>query len=121
MKNILIILAALFIGATSYGQTVDTTFKDCTCASVNSVTISHGFPIVTDTINHIGFFNYTDSPRDSSCVVNFTVKANSNNQNVIFNTYTLTKSEYAAWNTDIDLIVDIKNYLSRSGIQLTFK
>jgi hypothetical protein len=120
MKKILTSIALLF-ALTSFGQTVDTSIHDCTCAAVNNLTISHGFPIVTDTINHIGFFNYTDSPRDTSCVVNFTVKANSNFQNVIFNTYTLTKNEYANWVTDNDLIVDIKNYLQRSGITLTFK
>ena len=120
MKQILLI-AALLIGAKSFGQTIDTTIKDCTCSQVNSLVISHSFPVVSDTIKYIGFFNYTDSPRDTSCVVNFTVKANSSNQNVIFSSYTLTKQEYSTWNSDIDLIVFIKNYLSRSGINLTFK
>jgi len=121
MKKAFIILAALFIGANSFGQSVDTSLHDCTCASVNSVVFSHGFPLISDTINHIGFFNYTDTPKDSVCVVNYTVKANGNNQNILFSTYTLSKSEYAAWNTDLDLIVDIKNFLSRSGLTLTFK
>ena len=120
MKQILTTLA-LIVALNSFGQTVDTTIKDCTCTQVNSLVISHGFPIVSDTIKYIGFFNYTDSPRDTSCVVNFTVKANSNNQNIIFDGYKLTKSEYAAWNSDADLLVFVRNYLSRSGISLTFK
>lgn len=117
----LFLIAALFIGANSFGQTIDTTVHDCTCVAVNNVAFSHGFPLVSDTINHIGFFNYTDTPKDSVCVVNYTAKANSNNQNILFSTYTLSKSEYASWNTDLDLIVDIKNFLSRSGLTLTFK
>lgn len=120
MKQILTTLA-LIVALNSFGQTIDTTIKDCTSAKVNSLVISHSFPVVSDTIKYIGFFNYTDSPRDTSCVVNFTVKANSSNQNVIFNSYTLTKQEYSTWNSDIALIVFIRNYLSRSGINLTFK
>jgi hypothetical protein len=120
MKKLLFI-AALFIGANSFGQTVDTTVHDCTCVAVNPINFTHGFPSIVDTVNHIGFFNYTDTPKDSTCTVNYVVKANGNNQNVLFSTYTLSKSEYAAWNTDIDLVVDIKNFLSRSGLTLTFK
>ena len=120
MKKLLFI-ASLFIGATSFGQTLDTTIHDCTCASVNSLSFSHGFPLVTDTVNHIGFFNYTDTPKDTICIVNYVVKANGNNQNILFSTYTLSKSEYLAWNTDLDLISDIKNYLQRAGLTVTFK
>jgi len=121
MKQVFIILAALFIGANSFGQTVDTTTHDCTCVAVDNVTFSHGFPSVTDTVNHIGFFNYTDTPRDTICIVNYVVKANSNKQNVLFSTYTLSKSEYLNWNTDLDIIVAIKNYLQRAGLTVTFK
>lgn len=117
------IVLAILIMATSSAksQTIDTTIHDCTCSAVNSVNFSHGFPAITDTINHIGFFNYTDTPKDSICVVNYVVKANSNNQNILFSTYQLSKLEYANWNTDIDLINDIKGYLYRCGLSVIFK
>ena len=120
MKQILTTLA-IIISLTSFGQTVDTTVHDCTCVAVNSVNFSHGFPSVTDTVNHIGFFNYTDSPRDTTCVVNYVVKANGNKQNILFNSYTLSKEEYLSWNSDMDLVAIIRNYLSRCGLNLTFK
>ena len=120
MKKVLT-LFALVIALNSFGQTIDTTVHDCTCVSVNDASFIHGFPTVTDTVKYIGFFNYMDTPKDSICIVNYVVKANANMQNILFSQYTLNKSEYANWNTDIDLIIILKNYFSRSGINITFK
>lgn len=120
MKKVLT-LFALVIALNSFGQTIDTSIHDCTCSAVNNSVFRHGFPVVADTVTRIGFFNYTDAPKDSTCVVNYVVKANSINQNVLFSQYTLTKSEYYSWNSDIQLIIIIRNYLQQSGLNLSFK
>lgn len=121
MKKLLFI-AALFISATSFSQTIDTTIHDCIAARINAVSLPHGFPVVTDTLNYVGFFNYTVNPIQNQCIVNWVVKANGNNQNVLFSAYTLTDAEYLGWDgNDNSLITIIGNFLNRSGLSITFK
>lgn len=111
MKKILLsisLLAAITVGA----QTV---------APVNDVVFS---PVLgeSDTAKFVGYFGYTNTPSETNCVVNYVVKGNSDNRNVLFGFYTLSKEEYSNWATDNDLIVFVRNYLQREKkLTLTFK
>lgn len=121
MKKLLTSIA-LIVALNSFSQTIDTTIHDCTAARINAVALPHGFPVVTDTLNYVGFFNYTVNPIQKQCIVNWVVKANGNNQNVLFSAYTLTDAEYLNWDgNDNSLITIIGNFLNRSGLSITFK
>ena len=105
---------ALFISVIGYGQTIDTTLKSCTAAKINSVVVSHGFPVITDTITHVGFFDYTDDLK-GNCVVNWVVMANG--VNITFGKHQLPEKDYDEWDgTAEGLLVEIAEFL-----HLTFK
>lgn len=121
LLSIFIIIKLCIFCTVSFGQTIDPSVKPCTCAAVNRVVFS---PVLgeIDTASYVGFFNSTDTPSDSICNVDYVVKANGNNQNVLFGTYTLSKKEYSNWATDVDLIIFIRDYISRvKKLELTFK
>jgi DNA/RNA endonuclease G (NUC1) len=119
MKKILLsisLFAAISVGA----QTIDKTIKTATVAAVNNVVFSPTFG-ESDTAKFVGYFGYTDTPSDTLCKVDYVVKGNSDNRNVLWGSYTLTKQEYDNWATDEDLILVVRNYLSQKGLTLTFK
>ena len=113
MKKVFLFIS-LFIALLSFGQTIDTTVTNCTAAKINSVVISHGFPTVSDTITHVGFFDYTDDLK-GNCVVNWVVI--SKGVNINWNKYKLSDNQYTNWDgTATGLLSILGNYL-----HLTFK
>lgn len=119
MKRILLVLG-VGIGLYSSAQTIDKSIKGVTVAAVNSVVFSPTLGEV-DTAKFVGYFGYTDTPSDTTCKVEYVVKGNSDNRNVLFGSYILSKKEYANWVYDEDLILYVKNYLITKGLTLTFK
>jgi hypothetical protein len=113
MKKLLFI-AALLIGANSFGQTIDTTIKSCTAAKINAKVYSHDIPIVNDTLTHLGVFNYTDDLK-GNCVANWVLIAT--DKNILWNSYKLTESEYDNWNSTPEGLLSIL----ASHLGLTFK
>jgi hypothetical protein len=108
MKRIFLSLGLLVSGF-SFGQTIDTTIKSCTAAPIVNVVYSHNIPVVTDTITHLGVFNYTDDLK-GNCTASWVLIAT--NRNILFNSYTLTSSEYTAWDgTPEGLLRIIANFL----------
>jgi hypothetical protein len=119
MKKILLSIS-LFAAISVSAQTIYKSIKTATVAAVNPVVFSPTFA-ESDTAKYVGYFGYTDTPSDTICKVDYVVKGNSDNRNVLFGSYTLTKQEYANWVYDEDLILYVRNYLSTKGLTLTFK
>jgi hypothetical protein len=93
MKRI-IIVALCFFALKASSQKIDTSIKFCQAAKINVINYTSGILVKTDTLTHIGVFNYTDDLK-GSCVANWTLIAT--NRNVIFDSYTLTIEEYNNW------------------------
>jgi hypothetical protein len=113
MKKVLLFIG-LFIAANGYSQTIDTTIKSCTAAKINSKVYSHDIPVISDTLTHLGVFNYTDDLK-GNCVANWVLIAT--NKNILWSEYKLTDSEYTGWNGTATTLLAI--IAARLG--LTFK
>jgi hypothetical protein len=113
MKQILTSLA-LIIALNSFGQTIDTTVHNCTAAKINSVVVNHGFPSVNDTLDHVGFFDYTDDFK-GNCVVNWVVI--SKGLNISFDKYKLGEGEYNNWDGSAEGLLRV----IATFLKLTFK
>ena len=110
-------ILSLFVLASFYakGQVVDTTVKNCVAVKIQPVIYKHDFPVITDTITHLGIFEYKVT--DSSCNVSYTLLHHSPTKNIIFNWYMLTKQEVDCWGKDFYTLFQI--LANRYG--LTFK
>lgn len=82
---------------------------DFISAKLTPFQYTSGIPQTSVTINTIGVFNYTDDLM-GNCTANWVLC--NENQNVLFNTYTLTEEEYANWDSSpIGLLEIIAKYL----------
>ena len=113
MKKIIIALCFL-ASLKANSQTVDTTITRCVAAKINQIIYTHDIPLVRDTINYLGIFDYKDDLK-GNCTANWVLLNSS--QNIIWNNYTLTKKEYDNWDgSAVGLIAIIGAYL-----KITFK
>ena len=95
-------------------QKIDTTIKGCTAAPIIPFTYSIGIPSVSNTITHLGVFNYTDDLK-GNCIANWALI--SNGVNIVLNSYTLTVEDYEKWDSSPEgLLAIIGKYLG-----VTFK
>jgi len=116
MKNILLVIG-LCIGLSSFSQTIDTSIHEYKAAKIVDVYHGNGsFPESIDTIRWVGYKDYTYRSIDSTCTVNYILRAN-DGRNVIRNSYTMSWAEYTNWDSsDESLLSIIVQYL-----HLTFK
>jgi hypothetical protein len=106
MKKYLLLLLPLF----GKSQTVDTTIIFATAAKINHVYFKSGFPQKTDTLTHLGFFNYIDDLK-GNCTVNYTLIAK--DRNAITGSYAIKREEYDMWDSSVNgLLVILANYLN---------
>ncbi len=95
-------------------QTIDTTVKSCIAAKINTVVYKHDIPSVSDTLTHLGVFNYSDDLK-GNCTANWVLIANG--KNILFDYYKLTDAQYTSWDgSAAGLLRFIASYLS-----VTFK
>jgi len=110
MKKILLGLFVL-VSLGLKAQTIDTSIHEYSAAKIAKVVYQHDFPVNTDTLQWVGFTSYTYHSIDSSCTVNYVLRA-TDGRNVIRNTLVITAEQYRAWDgTDSALIALIGNFL----------
>lgn len=118
MKKLLLVIGVLFtIGINA--QTIDTTIHDCTAAKINNVYYKHGFPESVDTLTGVGVIGATQGYQGSSdtLVVVAYVLISNDNRRVLSNTYTLTSSQYTAWDGSANMLLQFV----ATFLKLTFK
>lgn len=104
----------LFATIKATSQKIDTCITRCNAAKINSVYVTSGYPIITDTATHLGVFDYTDDLK-GKCVANYVLLNKS--KNIVVASYSLSEEEYNEWDgTAIGLLAVIGRYL-----KLTFK
>ena len=111
----LIILALCFCALKANSQIVDTTVKNSVAVKIQPVISQHDFPVIKDTITHLGVFEYTAT--DTSCKVSYTLLHHAPTKNIVYGWHSLTESELAAWDGSLYGLLPI--LASRFG--LTFK
>ena len=113
MKRILIALC--FLAAfKAQSQKVDTTIKSCIAAPIVNKVYNHDLPTVSDTLTHLGVFNYTDDLK-GNCTASWVLIANG--RNILFDSYKLSVSDYNNWDSSPEgLLKIIGKYLG-----ITFK
>lgn len=101
----------LLVSLGGKAQTIDTSIHEYSAAKIAKVLYSHDFPVNTDTLQWIGFTSYTYHSIDSSCTVNYVIKA-TDGRNVIRNTLIVTATQYRDWDgSDTGLIALIGAFL----------
>lgn len=115
MKRIIIVLCFLMSIKATQAQTIDTTIKYCVAAKIVPFVYSHDFPIVRDTISHLGVFEYKGT--DTSFSVSYTLIGCRPIRNVVFDWQPLTQEEMKYWNGDLSGLLPIL----RTKFGLTFK
>ena len=118
MKQLLLVIGVL-IGVVGYGQTIDTTVHDCTAAKINNVYYKHGFTESVDTLSELGVvgsLQVYQGTSDSLVVVTYILISN-DNRRILSNTYTLTSSQYTAWDGSANMLLRFV----ATFLNLTFK
>jgi hypothetical protein len=82
MKRIIIVLCFLMSTKATTAQTIDTTIKYCVAAKIVPFVYAHDFPVVRDTITHLGIFEY--KANDSTWSISYTFIAQNPTRNVLF-------------------------------------
>lgn len=100
----LIIAIMLLATIKANSQTIDVSIKSCKAAKIETLVINNGFPVLTDTVTHLGVFNYTDD-LSGNCSVNWVLLNKS--KNVITGVYFIKKEEYAEWNSSSEGLLKI--------------
>jgi len=82
---------------------------DFISAKIIPFNYTSGIPQTSVVINILGVFNYTDDLM-GNCTANWVLC--NDNQNILFNSYTLTQEEYNNWNSSPEGLLEIiANYL----------
>lgn len=102
-------IALCFVALKATSQTVDTSINRCIAVKITPIYYTTGIPAVTDTITHLGVFDYKDDLK-GNCVANW-VLLNAN-KNILFDSYKVSEEDYKNWDsTAAGLMKIIANYL----------